>query len=119
MDLKTGKEVGWKKKDKLVFKRKTFLTKAAGQSNLIEKQQLIFFLCSVTLEDDGDVDSGVGSLAATQSSGTSRQPENFQDNNDQVEADQPTRAKSSMLGCCPFQKFDQKVQNITQVHQGC
>ena len=31
MDVKTGKEVGWKKKDKLVFKRKTFsLTKAAG-----------------------------------------------------------------------------------------
>ena len=30
MDLKTGKEVGWKK-DKLVFKRKTFsLAKAAG-----------------------------------------------------------------------------------------
>ena len=31
MDLKTGKEVGWKKKDKLVFKRKTFSsTNAAG-----------------------------------------------------------------------------------------
>ena len=31
MDVKTGKEVSWKKKDKLVFKRKTFsLAKAAG-----------------------------------------------------------------------------------------
>ena len=119
MDLKTGKEVGWKK-DKLVFKRKTFsLAKAAGQFNLIEKQQPIFFLCSGHLEDDDDVDSGVGSLAATHSSGTNRQPENFQDNNDQVEADQPARATSSMLGYCPFQKFDQKGQNITQVHQGC
>ena len=120
MDLKTGKEVGSKKRDKLVFKRKTFsLTKAAGQSNLIEKQQLVSFLCSGNVEVDGDVDSGVGSLAATQSSGTNRQPENFQDNNDQVEADQPARATSSMLGYCPIQKFDQKGQNITQVHQGC
>ena len=119
MDLKTGKEVGWKK-GKLVFKKKTFsLAKAAGQSNLIEKQQPIFFLCSGHLEDDDDVDSGVGSLAATHSSGTNRQPENFQDKNDQVEADQPARATSSMLGYCPIQKFDQKGQNITQVHQGC
>ena len=103
MDLKTGKEVGWKKRGKLVFKRETFsLTKAAGQSNLIEKQQLIFFLCSGNVEIDGDVDSGVGSLAATQSSGTSRQPENFQENNEQVESDQPARATGSMLGCCPF-----------------
>ena len=119
MDVKTGKEVGWKKKDKLVLKRKTFLTKAAGQSNLIEKQQLVSFLCSGNVEVDGDVDSGVGSLAATQSNETNRQPENFQDNNDQVETDQPARATSSMLGYCPIQKFDQKGQNITQVHQGC
>jgi len=69
-----------------------------GQIDFQEENILLDERSSGNLEDDGDVDSGVGSLAATRSSGTSRQPEDFQDNNEQVEADQPARATSSMLG---------------------